>query len=177
MPNYRAHDLRARQMKQNVFASKVFTFDKFQRHWLLSSSAKTNYHLFNLRPLSLLVSPVDVTPSPFHARSSFLISPLVASPWKEERWRKEVQRRSEGFSKSAQAFPIGLTSSFFPFPSLPPLFSLFLYLYCLFFPLYPFLVSFPCSRTLGCIADSIGVEVLHMKQNHLGPSSPGLWSS
>ena len=140
----------------------------------MSSSAKTNYHLFNLRPLSLLVSPVDVTPSPFHARSSFLISPLVASPWKEERWRKEVQRRSEGFSKSAQAFPIGLTSSFFPFPSLPPLFSLFLYLYCLFFPLYPFLVSFPCSRTLGCIADSIGVEVLHMKQNHLGPSSPGL---
>lgn len=137
MRNYRAHDPWARQMKQNVFASKVFTFDKFQRHWLLSSSAKTNYHLFNLRPLSLLMSPVDVTPSPFHARSSFLISPLVASPWKEERLRKVQRRwrRSEGFSKSAQAFPIGLTSSFFPFPSLPPLFSPTFFIYTAFFPL------------------------------------------
>lgn len=102
---------------------------------------------------------------PPHTRSSFLISPLVASPWKEKWWRKEVKRRwrrLEGFSKSAQASPIGLTSSFFPFPSLPPL-SLCLSLFILhfFFHCYPF--SFPCSRTLGCIADSCDV-VVHKKE-------------
>lgn len=41
----------------------------------------------------------------------------------------------EGFSKSTQAAPTGITSSFFPFPSLPPL-SICLSLFILpFFPI------------------------------------------
>lgn len=63
----------------------------------------------------------------------------------EGRSEEVERRRLKEFSKSAQASPIGLTSSFFPFPSLPPL-SLCLSLFILFlFHCYPSLVSLPCS--------------------------------
>lgn len=54
------HEHKSKQMKQNVFTSRVFTFDEFQRHRPSSPVRlrKQKYHLFNLRPLSLLMSPL-----------------------------------------------------------------------------------------------------------------------
>lgn len=50
---------------QNALASQVITFDKFQRHQLLFFSMKTNYRLFDLWPLSLLMSPLMSLLPPF----------------------------------------------------------------------------------------------------------------
>lgn len=119
---------------QNALASQVITFDKFQWHQLLFFSMKTNYRLFDLWPLSLLMSLLMSLP-PF-TRSSFLIShrlTMQREVMEKKKWRGGGGGLG-GFSKSTQAAPTGITSSFFPFPSLPPL-SICLSLFILhFFP-------------------------------------------
>lgn len=73
--------------------------------------------------------------------------------------RQEMEERSEEVEEVGGVWQvsIGLTSSFFPFPSLPPLFlglSLFILHFFPFLSLSSFCCSYSCKTTLACIADS-----------------------
>lgn len=147
--------------------------------WPLRSSPSINSNGINscsfLWKQTIACLTSDLSPSwchrwchsfpPSHSLLFFnLSSPHSAkrSDGKKEVKRRWRWRRMEGFSKSTQAAPTGITSSFFPFPSLPPL-SICLSLFILhFFP--PITSPF---WFLSCAA-----EFLPAQQRSSGTSGP-----